>query len=233
MLLHAACRILCSSNLFLSHKDIAKNYLRRFFQISPILYGLKSCTSNLHGIIHLTDDIDTFNCNLTPVSAFHFENCLGNLKKKVRTSHKPLTQVCRRLEEEKKIYKIKPQLPAKITIINDDQGNIKYFKVFDRFVVKDRQPNNCVILKNGSILYVTKIFAVNESVFVSGVVLKKVTCAYSYPMHSNKLGFLKIIRLSTEEIRVSAEEIANKMILTQLRHSQMGKGHFYAISLLH
>lgn len=204
MILHSALRILCSADTFSSHKDLAKHLLRMFFQIAQILYGLKYCTSNLHGLVHLAEDIDTFGCDLNKTSAFYFESFLGNLKNKVRTSYKPLVQVCRRLDEQKQLGDNKPQLPEKVSVETDKQGNIKYLKFLNRFIVKTKRPDNCVILQSNKILYVTKIFILHNTIFLTGIILVKFKSAYSYPLSSNDLNFFKVT--------VNAEEISNKMI---------------------
>lgn len=233
LLLHAACRMLCSANLFLSHREMAKKYLENFFQISQILYGLKSCSSNMHAIIHLADDVDTFKCNLNQISAFCFESFLGKLKNKIRTPYKPLAQLCRRLDESQKLNNKKPQLPEKLVVNTDKKGNIKSLKFDGKFILKTCRPDNCVILENGNLLYVKKIFSVFNTVFVSGNILKKTKFAYLYPMSSNKLGFFKISCCYKKEITVDANEIINKLIFLRVRLNQMGKFHHYAISLLH
>nr|AKD28091.1 hypothetical protein [Glypta fumiferanae] len=82
LLFHAACRILCSSDLALIYNEQAKHLLRWFFVLSGHLYGRQCQISNMHNLIHLADDVKTTGCSLSHLTTFPFENLLGKLKKK-------------------------------------------------------------------------------------------------------------------------------------------------------
>lgn len=57
---------------------------------------------NMHVAIQAADDIK-INTTFSHISAFHFENYLGELTRLVRTANRPLSQICRRLHELSKI----------------------------------------------------------------------------------------------------------------------------------
>ena len=103
-----------------------------------------------------------------------FRKFLGKFEEKVRTPFKPLVQVCRRRDEQKQLGDNKPQLPEKVSVETDKQGNIKYLKFLNRFIVKTKRPDNCVILQSNKILYVTKIFILHNTIFFTGNNLGKV-----------------------------------------------------------
>lgn len=132
-LLHCAFRILCSEDLYSKYSDTAKEYLVKYFLASQVLYGLGSCTFNLHSATRMADDVKNLKCNLKRISAFTFENFLGKLKKKIRSPYKPLSQVCRRLEEEKLLIKSKPQLPKKFELFFDSKGKVGSFNFENKF----------------------------------------------------------------------------------------------------
>lgn len=100
LLLHVACRILCSDKLALTYNTIAKKYLEKFVLTLPHLYEPKIQVINMHNLLHVADDAKNFNCCLSRISCFPFENVLGEIKRTVRTPNKPLSQICRRLHEK-------------------------------------------------------------------------------------------------------------------------------------
>lgn len=99
LFLHAACRILCSKKLALINYENAKKLLEQFVKTSEKLYGKTSLIGNMHNLIHLADDVKNMECPLSNVTAFPFENCLGKIKKLLRSGNRPLAQICRRLQE--------------------------------------------------------------------------------------------------------------------------------------
>ncbi|CAN7947458.1 unnamed protein product, partial [Ixodes hexagonus] len=100
MTLHVAVRILCgksSSEHLISYAD---ELLRYFVEkaASAALYGPTVHVYNVHGLIHLAQDVRAFG-PLDSFSSFPFENYLGRIKKKVRSGNKPLAQVYKRMKE--------------------------------------------------------------------------------------------------------------------------------------
>lgn len=63
------------------------------------LYGAENVSHNIHGLIHLVDDVRKFG-PVDNFSAFKFENYLQILKKYIRKAEKPLQQVVRRYMEK-------------------------------------------------------------------------------------------------------------------------------------
>ena len=51
---------------------------------------------NVHSLLHLTDDVEYFHCNLDGNSAFPYENFLQTLKHCVRGASNPVVQVAKR-----------------------------------------------------------------------------------------------------------------------------------------
>lgn len=118
LLLYSSCRILCSASLCLLYNSEALRYLRSFFIALRDFYGPESQTLNTPHLIHLPDDVKYMECDLNQFTAFPFESYLGKIKNFLRTSNRPLVQMCRRLYEfklsgEKKI----PSLPHLVEIV--------------------------------------------------------------------------------------------------------------------
>lgn len=90
LLLHVACRILCTDELAQKYNTRAKLYLRRFVELLPYLYGTYITVLNMHNLIHLADDAANMNCSLSRISAFLFENFFRKFKNLVRILNQPL-----------------------------------------------------------------------------------------------------------------------------------------------
>jgi len=90
LLLHVACRILCSDELAITHNNVAKKYLEKFVFELPHLYELNIQVINMNNLLHVAD-AKNFNCSLSRISCFFFESVLGEIKHTLRTSNKPLS----------------------------------------------------------------------------------------------------------------------------------------------
>ena len=77
----------------------AKQLMTYFVNKSVSLYGINFPVYNVHNLIHLSDDVQHFNCSLNDISAFKFENFLRTLKKMIRAQKYPLAQICKRISE--------------------------------------------------------------------------------------------------------------------------------------
>ena len=79
--------------------EYAQKLIKHFVECCPALYGETFSVYNVHGLIHLYEDVSHFNCSLNDISCFPFENYLQQVKKHVRSGKSPLEQVTRRLSE--------------------------------------------------------------------------------------------------------------------------------------
>lgn len=98
LLLSCAIRILISD--ISSDEDIlfAEQLLRKFVILSEHLYGTEFMSYNLHGLLHLANDVKLLG-KLDSFSAFDFENCMPEFRNVIRKPHLPLQQFVRRLHE--------------------------------------------------------------------------------------------------------------------------------------
>lgn len=87
---HGALRILCSSKWCLKFAAQARDYLKRIVLLCVKMYKMQSLIFNLHALIHLADDVEFFQCSLSDITTFPFENQLGKLKKMIHSGQKPL-----------------------------------------------------------------------------------------------------------------------------------------------
>ena len=60
-----------------SNLDYAQKLIIYFVEKAPEFCGKTFCVYNVHGLLHLHEDVKFFDCSLDNVSAFSFENYLG------------------------------------------------------------------------------------------------------------------------------------------------------------
>jgi hypothetical protein len=97
--LSVAIRLCLSLNVSSSFIEYADELLRHFVKTFSLLYGESQLVYNVHGLLHLVDDVRRYG-TLDNVSAFQFESYLGMLKKKVRSPKNPIAQIVHRISED-------------------------------------------------------------------------------------------------------------------------------------
>lgn len=81
--------------------DLATTLLDNFVSSSARFYGSGIYVLNFHSLIHIVDDARNF-WPLDSLSCFPFENYLQQLKRLLRSPHRPLSQISNRLFEADK-----------------------------------------------------------------------------------------------------------------------------------
>lgn len=101
--------ILLNSNSHIrnGYLSYARRLLEYFVHQCHDVFGPHFVVYNVHNIIHIPDDVENYQCSLNSLSAFPFENELHTVKKLVRSSKNPISQVFKRLAEKKGYSKTK------------------------------------------------------------------------------------------------------------------------------
>lgn len=127
LLLHIACRLLCTESKAIMYVENVKEYLRAFCASSQEIYGEEFAVINVHNLIHLADDVRNMNNALINISAYSFENYLGMIKKVLCSPNRPLAQLCRRLHENNEMQNIlKPTIPSIVEYRKKGKNNVRY-----------------------------------------------------------------------------------------------------------
>lgn len=113
----------------------AKELLQYFVNKSTAIYGNTFNVYNVHNLLHLSEDVQFFQCSLNDVSGFKYENHLQIIKKLVKNSQNPIAQVTKRLTE---IEKSSSKYVAK--------GSIAY--------INKRRKDRCFLLQNEDFAFV-------------------------------------------------------------------------------
>jgi len=93
---------------------VAKMLLEYFVANAHVHYGKAFAVYNVHGLLHLPDDVEYYQAPLISYSCFQFENHLQFLKRSIRGKSKPLSQVTKRSEELDGSYLKKKERSVKV-----------------------------------------------------------------------------------------------------------------------
>jgi hypothetical protein len=139
LLLHVALRILCSPNSTEPQLEFAKRCLNNLVSLFDSLYGRQHIVYNVHNLLHLTDDCIYFKRPLASYSSFPFESYLGNIKRLLCGTRKPLSQLYRRISEidayEAKKFYVQPRSAAHTTFQSATKTD-SFYAIGNSVVVK-------------------------------------------------------------------------------------------------
>jgi hypothetical protein len=210
--LHVAIKLLVSEQLCYKFNKYAKQLLRHFVKESGKLYGGHFISYNVHGLIHLADDVLRYG-PLDSFSCFPFENFLQTLKRHVRRSLNPLVQIVKRTTELVHCSKTRPS--------NDDHDSVilshphskgplhnpteylvraTQFQVakFKNWRLTIKVPNNIVIMGDGSIVKILNFLSNGHSAYVCGVKFVGPSCLLDPPLNVN--GILNCKSVSSQNV---------------------------------
>jgi len=214
--LHVAISILCSKRYCYQKKwlNYAQNLIECFVKQYGIIYGKHNISYNIHGLLHLVDDVENYG-SLDYFSTFKFESYLGHLKKKIHKEDKPLQQIVRRYTESIALNNLNKlsnssdiNTSGEIIFINTHKNgpllqgctNPQYekLKFYDMTFIVKNQKNDCCCVKGNRII---KIFNIalkdNDGVFVIiGKEYLKKSDLYKLPCPSSTLGIYEVDDLS-------------------------------------
>ncbi|XP_034946314.1 uncharacterized protein [Chelonus insularis] len=193
LLLHAACRILCSNELALEKIRYAKFYLSAFVTIAPAIYTWSVLIGTIHNLTHIANDVEYMQYSLSKISSYPFENLLGKIKKLLRNGNNPLAQLCRRFNKMKSSMCEKPTLPIKIKIlqVNKERSGRTIIKrlEYKEALLTTKPPNNAVLLTDNKVFQIHNMYQSSgnniNSIKMCGITLRKRKALYTYPCSSN------------------------------------------------
>lgn len=174
--LHVAVRILCNREFIQEYIDYAESLLLYFVLNFGELYGKEFISHNIHGLIHICDDVEIYG-PLDQYSAFPFENCMQYLKNMVRNPNKPLAQIIRRLSEmENIIHKqknenMKPLCARPHSNGPIPEGSWTEFEVVNSFSLNIKNESDCdcfCLLKNRKVFRIYNFITKKEKVYIYG-----------------------------------------------------------------
>ena len=163
-------------------------FVKQFKKIFPTV----NVSYNVHSLIHIAADVRRLG-PLDSFSAFPFENCLGHLKRRVRSSNNPLAQICRRISEGYNFQHKMPEIRKDVLSIDGHKVDCKHFK------------DSCVLLKDKSVAIVQKI--VGNTLTVDNC--KKIGPVSKYPMDSEFIDIF-IVKKKNNQSNINSNDVLCK-----------------------
>ena len=222
LLFHVGIFILVNRSLCLQYCDFADELLVLFVTHFAQLYGSNMLVYNVHGLVHLADEVRRFAC-LDNESSFLFENLLQILKKMIRKPNFPLQQVVKRLSEigGRQFYNAAVKVEPVLTREHRDgpvpdrfQSAKQHKELHIRDVVISTCQNSyCTVRIVDDIVMVRNILHDHGDIYFVIEHFCSVTDLYTYPVASSRLGIYAVSVLSGHLDIVLAREFSNKYVL--------------------
>lgn len=208
--LSLAVNILSSEQLHLTYNEFAKSLLLYFVSSFKILFGEDRVSYNVHGLIHLSEDVKRFG-PLDSFSAFKFENELGKLKKLIRTPNKPLQQIVQRVLEKGLTLKSNKKIHRQYIQLHDEgpilqiHVNMHQYKVIKlaKFTINCSNMKDAFVMLNSKSVFSVRNICCDE---ITGVVHcvgnfhDTVSPFFSSPYDSSIFNMVKFCTKSEEKI---------------------------------
>lgn len=231
--LHIACRLLSGANS-VAYVDQARDYLKSFVETAQIIYGQRFITLNVHNLIHLADDVENFQSDLSSISAFPYENELGKIKNILHSPYRKVAQYCRQAHVHREIINQVPELPKELYVIKESvtKGILKISYKQNLYTTK--HPDNTVLLNNGIIARINEFTCANDSIFLKITTYKIIKSIYTNPCDSSLLNCYEI----KEDIRpvsrcTDIKNVRSKLIKFSLNFSEHDNQRIYVVPLTH
>lgn len=237
MLLHCAIRILLSKETCITLNGQAKCLLIQFVTEYSDLYGVEFISYNVHGLIHLPDFV-LVHGPLDQFSAFKYENCLQNIKKCIKNSRHPLSDIYNRIIEQNNQLKpinnypvLKNEIEYNPLIYKDPTVTLYEQILNECFVISSIKKNdNFFILTDNTLVKIENIVKCsNDAIMLEVIKYNNVIPMYINPIKSDKIGCFYV---ETNNITVPFQ-----IELNQLKHKcfyfQVSEIKSVAISLIH
>lgn len=206
--LHISILILSNSILVseLANVQYAESMIIEFIHDFQKMYGPQNVTYDIHNLLHLPKDVQKYG-SLDMFDAFPFDNYICSLKKMIRKGDKPLQQIAKRLTEYESIrdLKYKYEINNKFYveklhyggIVPDNSNYDSLYKVlkYDTCILHiNDDKNNCVMLKNGTIVNLLNIGQKHQDIFIIGKILEKTKDLYELPNIVSDVFGIKIVK---------------------------------------
>lgn len=161
-----------------------------------------------------------------------FENYLGMLKRMIRTPHKPLSQVCKRLEEQKDNTVFLKDSSSEFLVVYEKGGIvIKAIKYNNMYIAVRPDKESFILLPNKKIMAVRKIIQhENNEIQIFGSIFQNQENIFQSPIATSILSMYKVKDLSTFQFSANIHDVVTKCIAFPFVDGSNYRG---AVGLLH
>ncbi|XP_067210357.1 uncharacterized protein [Linepithema humile] len=214
LLLHASIRILVSNSPSNLHLKFAELALQKFVFRCENLYGSIFNSYNVHGLLHLTNDVKQLG-NLDSFSAFPYESNMSIFRKHFRKPGQPLQQFCHRMAEIEAHgtnVNYETESSINVSIHHNSAGDCPQYRkiTFNRLSLGVDMRNNCCLLKDGTICIICDIVMDNNSYLLVVKRFQRIEYFYDVGILSSALHIYKCSTLNSEVSHIHLDEVNAK-----------------------
>ena len=176
-----------------SQIDYARKLLEYFVHSCKDIYGETFAVYNIHGLLHLHEDVINFQSSLDDISCFKYKNYMQNFKKFVKKAQNPIVQVARR-QSEILAFSLK-----------DKKGHLTP-------TVSTRPRDSCFLLENGKFAVVREK---RDKTFLCDVIsMHHMKNIFREPAESKNfgIGFVANIARASTKMLVPEDQILRKAL---------------------
>lgn len=225
LLLHTAMRILASTSPSEIELIYAKHALRTFVEYSAILYGRSFVSYNVHGLLHLVDDVKLFG-PVDKYSAFPYENSMKIFRQYIRKPELPLQQIANRRAEATRNKNVRGRRADCQTVASGNHdngpltgdivvGEVQQFSCLKsrKFVLSTDKRGNCCLLNDSSICIVVNICVRGMENLLIVRKFDRKEELYETGIEASLLGYFKCSSLRQDLSLVRFEDVVTKCFL--------------------
>lgn len=215
--LTAVCRIMCRKSDSTREKlaQTARQCIKLLIHDFESIYGADFISHNVHNLLHLPDDFETFG-SLDTFSSFKYESFLGKLKRYVKSGNRPLKQVINKYVIQlytQNFYNHSVVLPDIVAeyfqtpvlrrkMVNPPalyENHFDCFRVlkFKNLVLRsdNTQDSYCVVTSTGGEQHYMRLKTVMQNkltseIFLSGSIYTTTSLLFSKPFPSTHVGIV-------------------------------------------
>ncbi|KAL6418178.1 hypothetical protein ACFW04_012295 [Cataglyphis niger] len=188
--IHVAATTLSSSKYIELYFNYVKLLLQYYVEEFIILYSKDSASHNTHNLLHFCDD-----------------NYMQSIFKMICKNDKPLEQIVCRISEQNnymnpnlnirhvlnKPHILNPHFNG--SLINCHNYNQFSKVVYEKFILTNKEPDNCCCLMDGSIIVILNFASNIKNTIIVGNKYKALQDLYTKPCKSSKLNIYKVCNL--------------------------------------
>lgn len=225
---------ICSADCYSHFTDLAESLLQHYIERYADIYGEDYISSNVHNLTHVTEDVKRFGV-LSSFSAYPFESKLYQIKNLIRSGHKPLHQVAKRISELNQLegncssteaQEVAPLLKKRIP-----ESCELYEKIdFGTFSLCNDAANKWFLTKNNEIVCFSHASQQNGNVCISGSALANISNFFPTPFKSCHLNVYYSSCVKATVTHYALSSIKCKMVAMPIPKSNVGMAF---IPLLH
>jgi len=186
------------SELCVTFNSYANSLLLWFISNYRNIYGNEYLSHNVHNLLHLSSDVQIFG-SLENFNCLKYENHMQKIKRKLHLCGKPLQEILNRVFEELQLPIRPHEIVQYPTIVYAKNNSVSYLQ-FKNYKIAVNNTDNCVLLDDNSIVFITDIIEDNYTLFTRAKHFLNPISFFTTPCDSKKLNIFLISNSTTSNI---------------------------------